>query len=476
MIRVTPRVYRPIMDTMAVEQNGINAVTLEERHGRPRDLFWPWAGSNLSLFGVAFGVYIVGLGLGVFPAIITGAVGYLLSFGLVGLVAVAGTRSGVPTMTLGRAAFGYQGNKLPAVLSYVSNVGWETVLVTLSAQGGAAILGRLAPGLNPTVATAACFAVAALVVIAVGVFGHAMIMMVQRYLTYAFVVLTVVYMALMAPKLGTSLSSTGGVGAWVGGIIFAMTLLGLGWVNCGADYSRYLPADSKPGSVALWTTLGGALPPMVLLVFGVLLAGGDPKLAGEASADPVGALAGALPTWFLLPYLLTAIGGFLAGAIMDIYSSGLSMLALGVPIRRHYAVLVDGVLMVLGGYYLLFVSDSFFGTFQAFLAIIGVAMAAWVAIFLVDMWRQRDGGRFYDERLLRAGAPAVNWAGLVSLVVASFVGIGLITSTDPNIAKVVGFLMSDAMKKGTFGTANIGVVVALLLAGLLYFVLKPRRR
>ncbi|MEO3889607.1 hypothetical protein [Nonomuraea sp. B5E05] len=45
------------MDTMAVEQNGINAVPESERHGRPRDLFWPWAGSNLSLFGVAFGVY-----------------------------------------------------------------------------------------------------------------------------------------------------------------------------------------------------------------------------------------------------------------------------------------------------------------------------------------------------------------------------------------------------------------------------------
>ncbi|MEV4582970.1 cytosine permease [Nonomuraea jabiensis] len=459
------------MDTMTVEQNGINAVPEAERRGRPGDLFWPWAGSNLSLFGVAFGVYMVGLGLGVIPAIITGAVGYALSFLLVGLVAVAGTRSGVPTMTLGRAPFGYQGNKLPAALSYISNVGWEIVLVTLSAQSGAAILARVAPGVPATTATAVCFAVAAVVVIAVGVYGHAMIMAVQRYLTYAFVVLTVVYMALMLPKLGGSLKGGAGPGEWVGGVVFAMTLLGLGWVNCGADYSRYLPANSRARSVALWTTLGGAVPPMVLLVFGVLLAGGDPKLAEAAGGDPVGALAQALPTWFLLPYLLTAIGGFLAGAIMDIYSSGLSMLALGVPVRRHYAVLIDGVLMVLGGYYLLFVSSSFLGTFQAFLAIIGVVMAAWVAIFLVDMWRLRAGGRTYDERLLRPGAPAFNWAGLVSLVVASAVGLGLIKSADPNIARIVGFLMSDEMKAGTFGGANIGVVIALVLAGLLYLLI-----
>jgi nucleobase:cation symporter-1, NCS1 family len=465
---------------MTVEQNGINAIPEAERRGRPSDLFWPWAGSNLSLFGVAFGVYVVGLGLGVFPAIITGAIGYALSFALVGLVAIAGARSGVPTMTLGRAPFGYQGNKLPAALSYISNVGWETVLVTLAAQGGAAILGRVAPGIPATTATAVCFAVAALVVIAVGVYGHAMIMVVQRYLTYAFVVLTVVYMVLMAPRLGTALEgTTSGPGGWVGGVIFAMTLLGLGWVNCGADYSRYLPAGSRPSRVAMWTTLGGAVPPMLLLVFGVLLAGGDPELAGAAAADPVAALAGALPTWFLLLYLLTAIGGFLSGAIMDIYSSGLSLLALGVPIRRHYAVLIDGLLMVLGGYYLLFVSTSFLATFQAFLAIIGVVMAAWVAIFLVDMWRWRGAGRSYDERLLRPGAPAMNWPGVLSLVTASIVGIGLISSADPNLSGVVGFLMSDTLKAGTFASANIGVVVALVLAGVLYLAassVAPRRR
>ena len=185
--------------------------------------------------------------------------------------------------------------------------------MTLSAQGGAAILKRVAPGIPGTTAMAACFAVAALLTIVIGVYGHALIMAVQRYLTYAFIVLTVVYMILMAPKLGTSLDTTAGPGGWVGGVIFAMTLLGLGWVNCGADYSRYLPR-SRPSSGGHVDDSAAAAPPMLLLVFGVLLAGGDPQLAQAAAADPVGALAGALPTWFLLPYLLTAIGGFLAGA------------------------------------------------------------------------------------------------------------------------------------------------------------------
>ncbi|MGP8297405.1 purine-cytosine permease family protein [Streptomyces inhibens] len=456
-----------------VERNGIDPVPESERHGTARSLFWPWAASGLSLLCVAYGIYLMGLGLNPWQAIVTGAIGYVLSFLLVGLISIAGARTGAPTMAIGRASFGLHGNKLPTLFSYVSNVGWETVLVALSSLGGSAILARVAPGTfaqadgrTPTTAAQAlCFAVTAVSVVVVGIFGHALIMKVQKYLTAAITVLTAVYMVLMADRIDPSAlgdGPSGDLGTFVGGIVFAMTLLGLGWVNCGADYSRYLPRTSSGRAITGWTTLGGVLPPLVLLVFGVLLNAGDPKLAAAAAADPVGALAAELPTWFLVPYLLTAIGGFASGAIMDIYSSGMSMLALGIPIRRHLAVLVDGALMAVGGWYVLFVSPSFFATFQAFLSIIGVAMAAWTAVFLVEQWRRRHTG--FDLATVRTlGRPAV-----LSLAVATVVGLGLITSADPHIAKVVGFLLTDSAARGTLGAMNLGVVVALAVAGALY--------
>ncbi|WP_244943216.1 purine-cytosine permease family protein [Streptomyces inhibens] len=456
-----------------VERNGIGPVPESERHGTPRSLFWPWAASGLSLLCVAYGIYLMGLGLNPWQAIVTGAIGYVLSFLLVGLISIAGARTGAPTMAIGRASFGLHGNKLPTLFSYVSNVGWETVLVALSSLGGSAILARVAPGTfaqadgrTPTTAAQAlCFVVTAISVVVVGIFGHALIMKVQKYLTAAITVLTAVYMVLMADRIDPSAlggGPSGGLGTFVGGIVFAMTLLGLGWVNCGADYSRYLPRTSSGRAITGWTTLGGVLPPLVLLVFGVLLNAGDPELAAAAAADPVGALAAELPTWFLVPYLLTAIGGFASGAIMDIYSSGMSMLALGIPVRRHLAVLVDGALMAVGGWYVLFVSPSFFATFQAFLSIIGVAMAAWTAVFLVEQWRRRRTG--FDLATVRTlGRPAV-----LSLAVATVVGLGLITSADPHIAKAVGFLLTDSAARGTLGAMNLGVVVALAVAGALY--------
>ncbi|MGG2460234.1 purine-cytosine permease family protein [Streptomyces sp. RGM 3693] len=459
----------------AVERNGIDPVPDVERHGTPRSLFWPWAGSGLSLLCLAYGIYVMGLGLNAWQAVVTGTIGYVLSFVLVGLVSVAGARTGAPTMAIGRAAFGRQGNKLPTVFSYVSNVGWETVLVALSSLGGAAILARVAPaafaradGRTPTTgAQALCFAVTAVSVVVVGVYGHALIMKVQKYLTAAITVMTAAYLVLVAGQIHPSAlvaGRPGGLGTAIAGVVFAMTLLGLGWVNCAADYSRYLPRNSSGRAITGWTTLGGVLAPVVLLVFGVLLNAGDPKLAAMAAADPVGALAAALPTWFLVPYLLTAIGGFAAGAIMDIYSSGMALLALGMPVRRHLAVLVDGVLMAVGGWYVLFVSPSFFATFQAFLSVVGVAMAGWTAVFLVARWRDRRSGAGPSV------VPAVRWPAVLSLTVATAVGLGLITSADPNLARVVGFLLTDAAAHGTLGTMNLGVVAALLVAGVLYAV------
>jgi purine-cytosine permease-like protein len=301
----------------------------------------------------------------------------------------------------------------------------------------------------------ACFVVGAALVTVVGVYGHALIVRVQKWLTGAFALLTVAYAALSVPQLDLARVRAlppGGPEAFLGGVVFAMTVLGLGWVNCGADYSRYLPRDTPARDVVWWTALGGALPPGLLLGLGVLLAGSDPGLADRAAGDPVGALAATLPTWFLVPYVVCATGGFLAGAIMDIYSSSLSLLALGAPLRRHQAALVDGVLMVLGGAYLLFVSPSFLATFQAFLSIIGVVMAAWVAIFLVELGRPPSA------------TVAVRWGSLASLAFGSVLGLGLITSSDPAAALLVGFLLPA--EPGMLGASNVGVLAALVAAGL----------
>src|SRR5690606_10083225 len=115
----------------------------------------------------------------------------------------------------------------------------------------------------------------------------------------------------------------------IGGLVFMMTGFGLGWVNLAADYSRYLPRSANGAAVVGWTTFGAALAPVLLLIFGVLLAGSSPALNEAIGADPIGALTTLLPAWFLVPFVIVAVLGLVGGAVLDIYSSGLALLSAG---------------------------------------------------------------------------------------------------------------------------------------------------
>jgi purine-cytosine permease-like protein len=188
---------------------------------------------------------------------------------------------------------------------------------------------------------------------------------------------------------------TGSTQSVIGAAILVMTGFGLGWVNTAADYSRYLPRRASSAGVVWWPTFGGSLPVVLLVVYGILLAGSSQSLSAAIGSDPIGALTTILPTWFLLPFAIVAVLGLVSGAVMDIYSSGLTLLTLGLPAPRWVAAAIDGVLMVVGAIYIVFYADSdFVVIFEAFLIILGVPMAAWCGVFLADvLMRRRD----YDE-------------------------------------------------------------------------------
>jgi NCS1 family nucleobase:cation symporter-1 len=449
--------------TWSIETNGINPVPDDERHGRPSELFWVWFAANISVLAVVYGVIAVSFGLNVWQSILAGVAGTVLSFLLVGFVGVAGKRSGVPTFALSRAPFGRAGNVLPTLTSYLSLVGWETVLVALATLAVDSMLDRLgvATGTHTTVIA---FLVIAGVTIAVGLLGHATIVTIQTWFTWAFAILTVVFIGLELPQVEWSKLAHLPTGNWLTGFLPATSIimagLGISWANAGADYTRYLPRRSSSRGVVGWTVLGCSIGPIVLITFGVLLASKGTGLS--TSANPLGDLAEPLPTWFLVPYMLVAAGGLVAGALLDIYSSGLNLLTLGVRLPRYQSVAIDGVLMILGNIYMLFIAKDFLGTFQGFLLVLGVPLAAWAAVFLVDLATLRRDG--YDVRALYGGAAgrAVNPAGVVAWLVGVVIGLGLITSTTK------GFTWLGWWAKGAFQGSSLGLLVAFFAAGLVY--------
>src|SRR3954469_22768516 len=459
----TPRV--------AVETNGINVIAEEERKGRPAQLFWPWFGANVSVFGLAYGSFLLGFGISFWQALIAGGVGIVVSFLLCGLVAIAGKRGSAPTLVLSRASFGVNGNRVPAILSWVLTVGWETALVSLATLATAQVFDQLGWSSGTATEVVALLVVAALVV-AGGVLGFDAILRMQTVITWVTGILTVVYLVLVADHVDWSAVSalpSGSTAAVIGALVLAMTGYGFGWVNAAADYSRYLPRHSSTAGVVGWTTFGGALAPVLLLLAGLLLAGSDADLSKAIAADPIGALGTILPTWFLVPFILVVVLGLIGGALLDIYSSGLSLWAAGLRVPRPVAASIDGALMVAGTVFVVFFADEFFFQFQGFLITLGVPIAAWCGIFLADLaMRRRDYAEpdLFDPRG-RYGSVAP--APLLLLGIGTVVGWGLVTNTFAGWLSWQGYLLGPfglGGKDGSWAFANLGVLAAFLI-GLL---------
>jgi purine-cytosine permease-like protein len=259
-----------------------------------------------------------------------------------------------------------------------------------------------------------------------------------------------------------------------GALVFMMTAFGLGWVNCAADYSRYLPRRSSGAGVVWWTTFASAIAPVFLLVFGLLLAGSSTGLSAAIAGDPVGALTALLPTWFLVPFVIVALLGLIGGSVLDIYSSGLAMLTLGVRIPRFAAALIDGTVMTAGSIYVVFYAHNFLGQFQGFLITLGVPIAAWCGVMLADIsLRRRD----YAERELfdRAGRYGdVRPMPVLTVVAGTALGWGLVTNTAASWLTWQGYLLKAfglGGKTGAWAGANIGVLFALAAGFVVMWVL-----
>ena len=460
-----------------VEQNGINVISEAERKGSPRDLFWPWFGANVSVLAISYGSFIVGFGISFWQATIAAVVGIVLSFALCGVVALAGKRGSAPTMVLSRAAFGVTGNALPTFLSWVLLVGWETVLVSLSSLATATVFEELGWGGGDATKVLG-FVVTAMLVVAAGVLGFDVIMRLQTWITIATIVLTIGFIALTLDEVDwdkVSGASSGSTQSFIGALALVATGFGVGWANAAADYSRYLPRASSGRGVFGWTTFGGAAAPVVLTVFGIMLALSSTKLSDAIAIDPIGALTTLLPTWYLVPFIVVAVLGLVGGAVLDIYSSGLALLTLGIKVRRPVAAAIDGVIMCIGAIYAVFIADNFIGPFTGFLITVGVPIAAWAGVFVADLLQRHQpyaDAELYDPRG-RYGA--IHWPGVILVVLGTFVGWGLVTNTFASWLDWQGYLLEPlglgSKVDGAWAYANLGVFVAFAIGFLGWLLL-----
>jgi purine-cytosine permease-like protein len=458
---------------MNLELNGTNVIDESERGGKASSLFWPWCGANVSLLALSYGSFFLGFGISFWQATIAAFLGTVLSFLLVGVSSLAGKKSNAPTMVLSRAAFGVKGNLFPGLLSYLIFVGWETVLVSLATLATGTVFVRVGH-LDRDTAMMLGFAIAVALTVSAGVLGFGVIMKLQRYLTIITIAMTCVYIALTINKVDWELVTSmkpGSAQGFIGALIFGATGIGLGWVNSAADYSRYLPRTVSSRSVVGWTVFGASVVPIILVIFGAALSASSEDLAGAIASDPIGALTTILPTWYLIIFALVAILGLVGGAILNLYSSGLTLISLGLPVKRHVAASLDALIMLVGAIYFVWVADDFFYPFQGFLITLGVPVAAWSAIFVTDVLMRK---RYDQNDLYRTEGRygAWNFTSTGVLLVATIIGWGFVTNGFASWLTWQGYFLGIlGGKEGEWAYANLGVFFALVIGSVGYGLL-----
>ena len=455
-----------------IERAGIEIIPETERTARPRDLFWPWFAANVSVFGMSYGSFILGFGVSLWQATVVSVIGIVVSFLLCGLIAIAGKRGSAPTMVLSRAAFGVQGQKLPGIVSWLTSIGWETSLAITAVLATTTILRELGwvDGDDTAVKIIATVAVAALIV-AASVLGYHTIMRLQSVLTWLTGAMTVLFLVLTFGAIDWEVAFSRPDGTFaqtIGALVMVMTGFGLGWINIAADWSRYQKRTASDGQIVAWNTIGGSVAPIVLVFFGLLLAGSDQALMDAVGADPLGALATLLPSWALFPFLIVAILTLVSGAVLGIYSSGLTLLSLGIRIPRPAAAGIDGVILTAGTIFVVFFATSFIGPFQSFLITLGVPMASWAGILIADVLRRRKD---YDEAALfdaRGRYGAFDWTSIVTMLVATVIGWGFVMNQIPDTPwnDWQGYFLDLFGWREDWGYANLGVLFALVLSFL----------
>lgn len=459
-----------------IEQTGIEIIHESERTAKPSDLFWPWFAANVSVFGMSYGTWILGFGVSFVQATLVALIGIPVSFLLCGLIAIAGKRGSAPTMVLSRAAFGVHGQKVPGIVSWLTSIGWETFLAIMATLATATVFARLGWPSGTGVLIAAAVTVAALIVLA-SVLGYHTIMKLQSVLTWVTGAITLVYVVLTIPHINMEsvmAIPSGSMQSVIGALVMVMTGFGLGWINIAADWSRYQRRSTSDSVIVAWNTFGGALAPVFLVIFGLLIVGSKPELMDPMAMDPIGALASILPIWVLIPFWLTAVLALVSGAVLGIYSSGLTLLSLGIKIPRPAAAAIDGIILTLGTIYVVFFAQNFLDPFQSFLITLGVPLAAWAGILIADILTRRknyDAGALFDPSG-RYGA--FDWVSLGTLAVASVIGWGLVINQFADEASWnnwQGYLLGPlGGKEGPWAYSNIGVLVALVLGFVVTFV------
>jgi len=448
---------------VSIEAHTIQAIPVSERHGKSRDLFTVWFGTQMVLLTVVTGALsVTAFGLSFWSALLSLVIGHLVGAVFMALHSAQGPRLGVPQMVQTRGQFGSFGALLVVVLVVVMYLGFFASNAVLGAQS----LHGLFPGLSIN----AGIVLLSLASVLGTIFGYRLIHAYTRAISYfSGSVLALAFVWIVGVHGLPDDFMQRGAFNWPGflGTLSIAALWQLAFAPYVSDYSRYMPMETG-ARAAFWASYAGvclgAIFPMLLGVVVGLSIAGDDVVAG---------LGQMLPGSLNIVLLVTLSIGIVASNAMNCYCGTLSTITIGQTLvprwsakagaRTIVALALFSVAMILA----LWGKDDFMGNYINFILLLLYVLVPWTAINLVDYYLVMHGNYDVPSFFRRDGGiyGYFNWTAVMCYVLGFVVQIPFM-ATD---------VYSGVVARAMDG-ADISWLVGLVVVSPVYYLLARRRQ
>jgi NCS1 family nucleobase:cation symporter-1 len=453
-----------------IETHGVDYISLSERWAKPRDVGWMWAGASVQVEYFIYGAILMTFGFTFWQALSVIIIGNL-SYFLLGLSSLQGPQAGTTVFGTNRAAYGPNGSRLISFFNWITQLGFEVEGIILIV--GASLVLSVKAGFTPGDPAKIVFVIIAVAIQAVLPFlGHATIVKVLRWLTIPFIVIFAIMLGFVVPHATTHATHPGvGWPLYLAGMAFTITLSGLGWTECGSDYSRYLRPEAKKSSIIAWVFVSTAIPEILVMTLGAAVFT-FVKGLGTGAAFTALAHQSAIPAWFVVLFLIFAIFQIFAINGLDLYSSGVTLQAMGVRVKRYVAVLIDCVIVL--GFTIFAVLSTKFSTYLGdFVFVVIIWIAPWFGIYMTDWVLRRF--KYVPAHLQRTGRDSlyyrsggIFWPAMIAQLVGMFAAASGLSVT-PKIYFTMPTWLNEVTVHATY--ADFSVYLGIGVGALVYLVL-----
>ncbi len=387
--------------TFTIETFGTDYIPPELRKSSPRDLRAILFGGSLTFSVIIMGFLPITFGLGWWQAASAVVVGSALGAALLAPTGVIAPRTGTNNPVSSGAFFGVGGRLIGTVLEAVASLIFAALSIW---TGGAALVGaisRLFAIENTDVIELVCYGVMAIVVTTVSVFGHALMIAVQRFMIPTAGLCLIAGVFVYAGDFDSSYAGGdylfgSALNTWVTSVLLvASTTLSYGPYS--GDWTRHIsPAAHSDASILRALFFGGLFglggPFMWGTFIGVCLFS-----TGITDGDMVAGLMQTAPAWFLPALVFLGLASGTAQAVINTYGTGLDTSSLIPSLSRAKATFV-ACLVATGLVYLGHFYDSLETTVTTVLTLLANFAVPWIVMLVIG---HRRNGLVYDVRALQ---------------------------------------------------------------------------